>query len=305
MRALKAAWLTGRGEDLQSEAPRRFGLELAIGHAGHELGVVHDAVPFPGVSQRSRHSAFEAVRFDIPERFAKRSVPRRLGQLLVDLGLGLVECQVEQLEPAEQVALDAVAGKDPPDGLLGLVERLDGGRGGARARRPAGRSPSPSSDAEDAPDRRPVGHRSGRRSTRESSLPFLDRQVALAVVVGRAERPEIGRVEERAGVAVVRRAVIDDEALGRAAVLAAPAVATLDGQDRPLPLRRAIARIAEAALRGAQLAQNLVRRPSRMPPHDEQARATADHRRRAPGSRVVRDWGERFASGLSFRGRFF
>ena len=42
----------------------------------------------------------------------------------VDFGLGLVERQVEQLEPAEQVALDAVASEDPPDGLLGLVERL-------------------------------------------------------------------------------------------------------------------------------------------------------------------------------------
>jgi hypothetical protein len=36
-------------------------------------------------------------------------MPRRLGQLLVELGLCLVECQVEQLEPAEQVAVDAVA----------------------------------------------------------------------------------------------------------------------------------------------------------------------------------------------------
>ena len=41
------------------------------------------------------------------------------------VGLGLVERQVEQLELAEQVPLDAMAGEDTADGLLGLVERLD------------------------------------------------------------------------------------------------------------------------------------------------------------------------------------
>ena len=74
------------------------------------------------------------------------------------------------------------------------------------------------------------------RSTREGGLPLPDGQVALAVVVGRTERPQIGHVEERAGVAVVRCPVIDDQALGRATVLTAPAVAPLDGQDGPLPL---------------------------------------------------------------------
>ena len=52
-------------------------------------------------------------------------MPRRLGQLVGDLGLGLVECQVEQLEAAEQVTVHAVALQHPADGLLGRVERLD------------------------------------------------------------------------------------------------------------------------------------------------------------------------------------
>ena len=179
------------------------------------------------------------------------SVPRRLGELLVELGGGLVECQLEQLETAHEVALDAVAGKDPADGPARPRRAPRCGPGGARGRRPAARSPSPSSDGVDAPDRRSVGHRPGWCSTREGSLPFLDRQVALAVVVGRAERPEIAHVEERSGVAVVRRPVIDDQPLRCAAVLAAPAVTPLDGQDRPLPLRGAIARVADAALRGS------------------------------------------------------
>ena len=45
---------------------------------------------------------------------------RRLGQLVDDLGLGLVERQVKHFEPAEQITLDAVAGKHPADRLLCL-----------------------------------------------------------------------------------------------------------------------------------------------------------------------------------------
>ena len=129
-----------------------------------------------------------------------------------------------------------------------------------------------------------VGARRARAARHSSTV-----RSRLEFVVCRAERPEIAHVVERARVAVVGRPVVDDEALGRPAVLAAPAVATLDGQDRPLPLRGAVARIAGAAPRGSAARAE----PGAAAEHDAATRradaTTADHRRGAPIP-GERDW---------------
>ena len=168
---------------------------------------------------------------------------------------------IEPLESGRSCEVPMASGRSP-DVPPRVVAEDRPGAGGSTRRGPRVRAPH-----------RSASRGSQRwRSTSQGSPPFLDRQVPLGVVVCRAERPEIAHVVERARVAVVGRPVVDDEALGRPAVLAAPAVATLDGQDRPLPLRGAVARIAGAAPRGSAARAEPGAAAEHMPPHDEQTR---------------------------------